>query len=807
MLTYSVIVTAQSNHSSESETQAINTQFNRIVQETANLKQSYSETVQTLHAVTVLQDNLNVCIKNTQDRLKKISSILAALPPSTTSKSYDTLITQEKDLSTQLSDCLLFNYTIEDIRNTLNAHINTLNTIGFFKKTTPIWQSIHLSVLSNALKKHETFSERIGMDQLDTHHWIILLFLSLSGVMITYLLGTYCLSTLYKKQLNLWNLTLIGKTIRPDVSILLPLLLVILYLETLLCTTTLCPLIVLWLKVSFFYLLVLCIIKSASVLYVEGSPWPNRFMTVFQATVFIICILVGFNLTKSLGKEILFPLYLVDHQKVIYCIVFVRIILSLCQKRNHKLAAKPVYALAKRLNIFATGLFAAYITFTLLMTTFPEQNGFALFQTLFILLLNLGYLWIIWFVLGTHFLTGIAFNPYRKIALIVLSALFYALIVAAGLGYSYLGVSFVPHVIFTIVLIVIAKDVMAFINHMYFLLNDPSQAPSKKLRSAFESTSSKPIFELSFLRVIFTIVVMLVSVLCIMGIWQVGGLIESVFMLLKNGFPFLNTHLYLPKMIRAGNVFCIILIMGRVLSANITRKNRADKEYAEATIVINLLCRYLSFTLAILTALYIIGFELKSLLFLSSALTFGIGFALKNFVSDFMSGVIIIFNKPIKIGDYVILNHHGYYEGYIEKIGALSTQLRTLSDMNIIIPNSRVTSDFITNLTLQKNAFFRIKIVVILENMADAERAKELLLEVALNNSNVIRGLHKEPEVLFELNSMYLWCAIDNIENKQNIISELNLAIINAFKDKNIGIHFNKNSSHSSDMLPDTSFL
>ena len=126
------------------------------------------------------------------------------------------------------------------------------------------------------------------------------------------------------------------------------------------------------------------------------------------------------------------------------------------------------------------------------------------------------------------------------------------------------------------------------------------------------------------------------------------------------------------------------------------------------------------------------------------ALSVGIGLGLQNVVNNFVSGIILLFERPIKVGDWVIINGE---EGKIKQINIRSTEVETFNRASVIIPNATLLSTSVTNLT-HGNNWMRFKVAVGVAYGSDTQRVKEILLECAAANKKVLKK--PEPYVLFQ---------------------------------------------------------
>ena len=205
----------------------------------------------------------------------------------------------------------------------------------------------------------------------------------------------------------------------------------------------------------------------------------------------------------------------------------------------------------------------------------------------------------------------------------------------------------------------------------------------------------------------------------------------------------------------------------------------------------------------VLVAVNLIGFNMSSVLVALGGLSIGIGFGLQNIASNFVSGVILVFERPIKIGDRVTVE--GTY-GVVKAINMRSTVVATPEDIDIIIPNSKFISETVTNMT-HDNTRTRIKVPVGVSYESDDDLVKMLLVEVANSHPETIKEINPDlPDVVppfvrfirfgdssldFEL---LAW--IPNVMRRLEIISDLHFMIRKKFREHGIVIAFPQRDVH-----------
>jgi small-conductance mechanosensitive channel len=190
-----------------------------------------------------------------------------------------------------------------------------------------------------------------------------------------------------------------------------------------------------------------------------------------------------------------------------------------------------------------------------------------------------------------------------------------------------------------------------------------------------------------------------------------------------------------------------------------------------------------------------IGINLSGLAVIFGLLSVGIGFGLQNVANNFISGLILLFERPISVGDRVLV---GDTEGDVDEINIRSTTIRSLENIAIIVPNSEFISSKVVNLS-HGDLKIRINIDVGVSYDSSLDDVLAALKEVAVENNEILR--QPEPEVLFmEFGdsswNMQLRCWIRNPKRHYHVKSDLNCAIVRKFRERNIEIPFPQRDLH-----------
>ena len=160
--------------------------------------------------------------------------------------------------------------------------------------------------------------------------------------------------------------------------------------------------------------------------------------------------------------------------------------------------------------------------------------------------------------------------------------------------------------------------------------------------------------------------------------------------------------------------------------------------------VIFIITKYALLAVGTIILLQVWGLNLSSLTILGSALGVGIGFGFQDIAKNFASGLVLLFERSVQVGDFIEVNE---YQGTVEKVGARSIVLTTLDRVSIIVPNSSLLADEVVNWTY-KNSISRLHLPVGVAYGSDTGVVKSVLLEAAKENLKVL--VNPAPQVLFE---------------------------------------------------------
>lgn len=198
---------------------------------------------------------------------------------------------------------------------------------------------------------------------------------------------------------------------------------------------------------------------------------------------------------------------------------------------------------------------------------------------------------------------------------------------------------------------------------------------------------------------------------------------------------------------------------------------------------------YIGVIMAFIMSISVLGISFTNLAIVAGALSVGIGFGLQNIVNNFVSGIIILLERPIKVGDWIIINGN---EGIVSRISFRATEIETWRKASILIPNAEIISNVLLNWT-HNNHYGRVDIPIAVTHSSNVDRVKELLIEIAGQNNRVLFvpspmvmlvGID-EDSLKFELRFF-----IPDVMSSLSIASEIRFSIIRRFREEGIEIPY-----------------
>jgi small-conductance mechanosensitive channel len=228
----------------------------------------------------------------------------------------------------------------------------------------------------------------------------------------------------------------------------------------------------------------------------------------------------------------------------------------------------------------------------------------------------------------------------------------------------------------------------------------------------------------------------------------------------------------------------------------VTRLLARSKIELGVRLAVGTIIRYVIIAVGLIVILQTAGIDLSTLTILAGALGVGVGFGLQNITNNLVSGIILLFERPIKVGDRIEV---GEVHGDVVMISPRATTIVTNDNIAVIVPNSDFITGRVTNWSYtDRDVRFHIPVGV--SYRSDPEEVRRLLLAVAGAHPGVLK--QPEPDALFQefgdssLNFVLLVWTRDYITTPGVLRSELNFAISRMFKEHGIEVPFPQRDLH-----------
>ena len=282
-------------------------------------------------------------------------------------------------------------------------------------------------------------------------------------------------------------------------------------------------------------------------------------------------------------------------------------------------------------------------------------------------------------------------------------------------------------------------------------------------------------------------------------ILQLWGLSRASFDLLRSfawtGFNVGQVRIIPAQLLMGAMILVVIATLIRWLTGRMENQWLArtpmETHTREAVATIT---GYVLFVIAALVVLSYVGLDLTKLAFIAGALSVGIGFGLQTIVNNFVSGLILLFEQPVRRGNYVTV---GETEGFVRRIRIRATEIETLQRITVVVPNSELLTLHVKNWNL-RDRYGRISCPVGVAYGSDVRLVERLLVEVANRHKDVLSegqaGIPK-PVALFRgfgdsTLDFELRCFIRDVTRRFFVISDINFAIDEAFRENGVTIAF-----------------
>ncbi len=332
-------------------------------------------------------------------------------------------------------------------------------------------------------------------------------------------------------------------------------------------------------------------------------------------------------------------------------------------------------------------------------------------------------------------------------------------------------------------------------------LDQGHYAWQRGLRHALGLTDGDPVPGLGWLLLVLQITLWGIFLLMLLRLWGVPAqTVEHLVQLLVSGFEIGSLTIVPSRILWAVLTLLLLVMVVRWVRSQLekrwllrTRMERGAREAVATSF------GYAGIAAVAMLSLAMAGIDFSNLAIIAGALSVGIGFGLQNVVNNFISGLIMLFERPVKTGDWIVV---GNTEGYVRRISIRTTTIETFDRSEVIVPNSELISNQVTN-WMHNHNFGRFKVPVGVAYGSDTERVRQVLLEAARAHPQVVTNDSgwPDPWVLFlgfgdSALNFELRGIVYNADNRLGVISDLNFAVDRAFREHGIEIPFPQRVVH-----------
>ena len=457
-------------------------------------------------------------------------------------------------------------------------------------------------------------------------------------------------------------------------------------------------------------------------------------------------------------------------------------------------------ALAKRLKVLAILGLVGYLAFYTVFSENIIESNLLLMRNIYSLFFVLNLVWTLQVIISSPKLPKL-----RYLSMLVILAVL-ASLVAEWMGYRNLAFSGRRIIVLSFVAFMLFIGIAKIFRDLFNAVDDGSYSWCRRLHETLGVGAGEKVPGLIWIRLSTTILVWGTFALLLINAWDYsGGLIENIRSYVVNGFDIGDFRIVPSRILWA------LLIFGTIVILSSWVRSQMENQWLKMTTMgqgardaVVTITGYIMFLIALLAGMSAAGFDFGNIAIIAGALSVGIGFGLQNIVNNFVSGLILLFERPVRKGDWIVVNGT---EGVVKDIQIRSTRIETFDRSDVIVPNSELISNQVTNWVLSSNSG-RAIVPVGVAYGTDTEKVRDVLLKVAEDNDDVAKtNFLPEPKVLFRefgdssLN-FELRVFLLNVDSRLSVISDLNFAIDKAFREAGIEIPFPQRDLHVKS-LPD----
>ncbi|PJD92802.1 MAG: portal protein [Legionella sp.] len=504
-----------------------------------------------------------------------------------------------------------------------------------------------------------------------------------------------------------------------------------------------------------------------------------------------ITIYLNILLPEQLSTTSLLMLHLAD---IVCCYLWALALIALIFKINIVSLVFYWYSLDddffRKLFIFLLSYYALTIVGQFVMQSLPiNELLWQLGQVVFlsgVLITAIGFFYYFCYThQHIHFI-----QTHRSLLQKIITLLFIACGILNIFGYHQLALHFTYASITSFAILFSMILLERALQNLYALCTHSSKL-HRGIIQMFGYKPDQPLVEFIILKTTLQIIVLFTAIYLISQTWGYGSYyIDNLYSQLLNGVHFASFTFYPTRIISGIIIFCVLYLFFRSISTKLSQHAQFEDE-EETQVAVASILTYIGFAVALIAALFVSGIDFTGLAIVAGALSVGIGLGLQSIVNNFVSGIILLIEKPIKPGDRISIDG---VEGVVKKIRVRSTQITTSAREDVIIPNSDLITHPVTNFMFADKALSICCDVGVAYN-SDPLLVKTLLLQAVHAHDDVIKTNRSKPSVLFHAFGesamiFQVWFLIKDGNKKSHVRSDINFSIEQLFREHQIKIAY-----------------
>ena len=458
------------------------------------------------------------------------------------------------------------------------------------------------------------------------------------------------------------------------------------------------------------------------------------------------------------------------------------------------LSPRIAEALAKRLKVLSILGLIGYLAFYTVFSQSIVESNLTLMRNIFSLFFVVNLVWTLQVIISSPKLPKL-----RYISMFVIVAVIASLI-AEWMGYRNLAFSSRRIILLSFVVFMAFIGIAKVFRDLFNSIDDGTYPWCRRVHKTLGVEKGEKVPGLIWIRLLATILIWGSFAFLFITAWDYsGGVIENVKGYIVNGFDIGNFRIVPSRILWA------LLIFGTVVILSSWVRSQMENNWLKMTTMgqgardaLVTIIGYIMFLIAIMAGLFAAGVGFWNIAIIAGALSVGIGFGLQNIVNNFVSGLILLFERPIRKGDWIEV---GGTEGVVKDIQIRSTIIQTFDRSDVIVPNSELISGQVTNWVLSSKTGRAILPVGVAYG-TDTEKVRDVLMAIAEENDDVVKtGYMPKPVVLFRgfgdsSLDFELRVFLHNVDSRLSVVSDLNFAIDKAFREEGIEIPFPQRDLH-----------